>query len=136
MTIKKYSSKRYTRLSVVVKVEGEPKPRTLQFEHGYNMGDYKVYAYYITTKPEMQKALEASKGFNSDFFLVEETTISEPKAKEETDVKVFEDITDIAEAKAILMSEPYKCTKLSLNNAEKFANKCKELKVSFPNLEA
>lgn len=81
--IKRYESKKYTRLGVVVDVNG--KKQRIQFEHGYNMGEYKVYAYYVTRDAEIQKALESCKDFNRDYFLVSTKEINPIDVKLMTD---------------------------------------------------
>lgn len=89
--IKRYESKKYTRLGVVVDVNG--KKQRIQFEHGYNMGEYKVYAYYVTRDAEIQKALESCKDFNRDYFLVSTKEINP------IDVKLMTEPTE--EAKSV-----------------------------------
>jgi hypothetical protein len=127
MITKKYRAINSKYLSLSIKLAD--KYKRINFIPG-NKTPMDQYAWYETSDKELIAGIENNKYMNI-LYKVESVKGEEDKVNDDV---VYDNITTLDEAKAILMSEPYKCTKLSLNNTEKFQNKCKENKVSFPNL--
>ena len=98
-------------------------------------------ANYVTDNPLYQKAIEDSEQFRTGEIvigatekIVEEECVADVSKSEENGGKeVFVNVTNVQQARTVLMSEPYKVSLSELQNKQAVRGKADELGVSFPN---
>lgn len=97
-------------------------------------------AQYTTDNPLFQRAIENSDAFRCGEIkcgFVEEIEDEAPVAAgDESDAyakEVFEDVTNMQQARAVLMAEPYGCLLADLQNKAAVKTVAAEKGVSFPN---
>lgn len=97
-------------------------------------------AQFVTENPVYQRAIENSADFRSGVItrgavhVIEEPDNAKPVLNEEKDAKtVFPDVSNIQQARAVLMSKEYGCTLSELQNKAAIRAKADEKGVSFPN---
>ena len=98
-------------------------------------------ANYVTDNPLYQKAIEESEQFRNGEIVIGATEKIEEKvtdanvvASEENGKKeVIVSVTNVQQARSILMGEPYKVPLSELQNKVAVRAKADELGVSFPN---
>ena len=98
-------------------------------------------ANYTTENPRYQKAIEDSEQFRNGEIVIgatekiiekeiaSETTLTDEKSNKE----VFVNVTNVQQARNLLMAEPYNISLSELQNKQAVRNKADELGVSFPN---
>lgn len=98
-------------------------------------------ANYTTENPLYQKAIEDSEQFRNGEIVIgatekiiekeiaSETTLTDEKSNKE----VFVNVTNVQQARNLLMAEPYNISLSELQNKQAVRNKADELGVSFPN---
>ncbi len=98
-------------------------------------------ANYTTDNPLYQKAIEDSEQFRCGEIVIgatEKIVEKEPVAdaencKEKSNKEVFVNVTNVQQARSVLMGEPYKVSLSELQNKQAVRAKADELGVSFPN---
>ncbi len=99
-------------------------------------------ANYVTDNPLYQKAIEDSEQFRSGEIVIgatekiEEKKIADDVAKkslENSKIEVNVSVTNVQQARSVLMGEPYKVPLSELQNKQAIRSKADELGVSFPN---
>ena len=99
-------------------------------------------ANYVTDNPLYQKAIEDSEQFRSGEIVIgatekiEEKKVADDVAKkslENSKIEVNVSVTNVQQARSVLMGEPYKVPLSELQNKQAVRSKADELGVSFPN---
>ena len=99
-------------------------------------------ANYVTDNPLYQKAIEDSEQFRSGEIVIgatekiEEKKVADDVAKkslENSKIEVNVSVTNVQQARSVLMGEPYKVPLSELQNKQAIRSKADELGVSFPN---
>ena len=99
-------------------------------------------ANYVTDNPLYQKAIEDSEQFRSGEIVIgatekiEEKKVADDDAKkslENSKIEVNVSVTNVQQARSVLMGEPYKVPLSELQNKQAVRSKADELGVSFPN---
>lgn len=98
-------------------------------------------ANYTTDNPIYQKAIEDSELFRLGEIVVgatynvgdEEKAAVQPEQTEKLTADLFTDVTNVQQARSVLMNEPYKIALSELQNKAAVQSKAAELGVSFPN---
>lgn len=97
-------------------------------------------AQFVTENPVYQRAIENSADFRSGVIkrgavhVIEEPDDAKPASEEEKKtLAVYSDVSNIQQARAVLMSEEYGCTLSDLQNKASVRAKADEKGVSFPN---
>lgn len=99
-------------------------------------------ANYVTDNPLYQKAIEDSEQFRSGEIVIgatekiEEKKVADDVAKkslENSKIEVNVCVTNVQQARSVLMGEPYKVPLSELQNKQAVRSKADELGVSFPN---
>ena len=97
-------------------------------------------ASYTTDNALYQKAIEESEQFRSGEIVIgatekveESEAVAEVVKCDEKNREVFVNITNFQQARAMLMSEPYKVPLSELQNKQAVRGKADELGISFPN---
>ena len=97
-------------------------------------------ANYVTDNPLYQKAIEESEQFRNGEIVIGATEkIEEQKRVDETAVdenckqEVFVNVTNVQQARSVLMGEPYNVSLTELQNKGAVRAKADELHISFPN---
>ena len=96
-------------------------------------------AQYVTDNPLFQKAIENSDAFRNGEIkrgrveVIDGEEESVQPAAEESNVAVVSEVTNIQQARAVLMAEPYNCTLSELQNKNAVKCAAQSKGVSFPN---
>ena len=98
-------------------------------------------ANYTTDNPLYQKAIEESEQFRNGEIVIGATEkIAEKEVASEATIgneksnrEVFVNVTNVQQARSLLMTEPYNVSLSELQNKQAVRNKADELGVSFPN---
>ena len=99
-------------------------------------------AYYVTDNTLFQRAIENSEIFrNGEIKRGRVEIIAEPgddavqenNESELSDLQVFSDVTNLQQARTVLMASPYNCTLAQLQNKAAIKAVAQEKGVSFPN---
>ena len=99
-------------------------------------------AYYVTDNTLFQRAIENSEIFrNGEIKRGRVEIIAEPgddavqenNESELSDLQVFSDVTNLQQARTLLMASPYNCTLAQLQNKAAIKAVAQEKGVSFPN---
>lgn len=99
-------------------------------------------AYYVTDNTLFQRAIENSEIFrNGEIKRGRVEIIAEPgddavqenNESEFSDLQVFSDVTNLQQARTVLMASPYNCTLAQLQNKAAIKAVAQEKGVSFPN---
>ena len=99
-------------------------------------------ANYVTDNPLYQKAIEESEQFRNGEIVIGATEKIEEKVAEanaasaeaNSKKEVIVSVTNVQQARSILMGEPYKIPLSELQNKVAIRAKADELGISFPNL--
>ncbi len=90
---------------------------------------------YATTDKDVQEAIEASKGFNVRYKLIEEIPTEEDTADDNRgELMVLEDITTVQQAKEYLLQNYEGLSANKLRTISQINEVCRELGLSMPNL--
>ena len=99
-------------------------------------------AYYVTDNTLFQRAIENSEIFrNGEIKRGRVEIIAEPaddavqenNESELSDLQVFAEVTNLQQARSVLMASPYNCTLAQLQNKAAIKAVAQEKGVSFPN---
>ena len=99
-------------------------------------------AYYVTDNTLFQRAIENSEIFrNGEIKRGRVEIIAEPgddavqenNESELSDLQVFTEVTNLQQARSVLMASPYNCTLAQLQNKAAIKAVAQEKGVSFPN---
>ena len=96
-------------------------------------------AQYTTDNPLFQRAIESSDAFrcgeikHGKIEEVDDNKTATPVATTESDVTVVTDVTNMQQARACLMAEPYNCSLSQLQSKAAIKSVAKANSVSFPN---
>ena len=99
-------------------------------------------AYYVTDNTLFQRAIENSEIFrNGEIkrgrveFIAEpgDDAIQDINECESSDLQLFSDVTNLQQARTVLMASPYNCTLAQLQNKAAIKTVAQEKGVSFPN---
>ena len=98
-------------------------------------------ANYVTDNPLYQKAIEESEQFRNGEIVIGATEKIEEAAPatetalagENSKQEVFVNVTNVQQARSVLMGEPYKVSLSELQNKVAVRAKADELGISFPN---
>ena len=99
-------------------------------------------AYYVTDNTLFQRAIENSEIFRNgeikrgrDEIIAEpgDDAVQENNESELSDLQVFSDVTNLQQARTVLMASPYNCTLAQLQNKAAIKAVAQEKGVSFPN---
>ncbi len=98
-------------------------------------------ANYVTDNPLYQKAIEESEQFRNGEIVIGSTEKIEEKESvaeaapvdENCKQEVFVNVTNVQQARSVLMGEPYKVSLSELQNKGAVRAKADELRISFPN---
>ena len=97
-------------------------------------------AFYVTENPLFQRAIENSDAFRSGEIkqgrveVVDEVGNSTFNAEEkQSDVAILSEVTNMQQARNVLMAEPYNCQLSQLQNKNAVKAVAAEMGVSFPN---
>ncbi len=96
-------------------------------------------AQYTTDNPLFQRAIESSDAFrcgeikHGKIEEVDDNKTATPVATAESDVTVVTDVTNMQQARACLMAEPYNCSLSQLQSKAAIKSVAKANSVSFPN---
>ena len=95
-------------------------------------------AHYVTENALFQKAIENSEIFRNGEIkrgrveIINETGDEAVENTKETDVQNYPDVTNIQQARSVLMNEPYNCTLAQLQNKNAIKAVAHDMGVSFP----
>lgn len=107
------------------------KSKSVTFEDKRKIGSLT----YTTSSKEEQTEIEKSKLFLSGAMVKDSgESKSLDEAPETFDPVTFDEVTTFAQAKAILMEEPYEIKASKLKDAVKILKAAESVNVSFPNL--
>jgi hypothetical protein len=98
-------------------------------------------ANYVTDNPLYQKAIEESEQFRNGEIVIgatekieeKESVVETTPADENSRQEVFVNVTNVQQARSVLMGEPYKVSLSELQNKGAVRGKADELGISFPN---
>ena len=99
-------------------------------------------ANYVTDNPLYQKAIEESEQFRNGEIVIgatekieEKEPVAEtaPACENNSKQEVFVNVTNVQQARSVLMGEPYKVSLSELQNKGAVRGKADELGISFPN---
>ena len=99
-------------------------------------------AYYVTDNTLFQRAIENSEIFRNGEIkrgrveiIAEQSddAVQENNESELSDLQVFSDVTNLQQARTVLMASPYNCTLAQLQNKAAIKAVAQEKGVSFPN---
>ena len=99
-------------------------------------------AYYVTDNTLFQRAIENSEIFRNGEIkrgrveIIAEQgddSVQENNESELSDLQVFSDVTNLQQARTVLMASPYNCTLAQLQNKAAIKAVAQEKGVSFPN---
>ena len=98
-------------------------------------------ASYTTENPLYQKAIEDSEQFHNGEIVIGATEKIEemvssskvPCNEENSKKEVFVNVTNVQQARSLLMAEPYNVSLSELQNKQAVRGKADELGISFPN---
>ena len=99
-------------------------------------------AYYVTDNTLFQRAIENSEIFRNGEIkrgrveiIAEQSddAVQENNESELSDLQVFSDVTNLQQARTLLMASPYNCTLAQLQNKAAIKAVAQEKGVSFPN---
>lgn len=96
-------------------------------------------AQYTTDNPLFQRAIESSDAFrcgeikHGKIEEIDDNKTATPVATAESDVTVVTDVTNMQQARACLMAEPYNCSLSQLQSKAAIKSVAKANSVSFPN---
>lgn len=99
-------------------------------------------AYYVTDNTLFQRAIENSEIFRNGEIkrgrveIIAEQgddAVQENNESELSDLQVFSDVTNLQQARTVLMASPYNCTLAQLQNKAAIKAVAQEKGVSFPN---
>ncbi len=95
-------------------------------------------AHYVTENALFQKAIENSEIFRNGEIkrgrveIINETGDEAVENTKETDVQNYPDVTNIQQARSVLMNEPYNCTLAQLQNKNAIKAVAHDMGVAFP----
>ena len=95
-------------------------------------------AHYVTENALFQKAIENSEIFRNGEIkrgrveIINETGDEAVENTKETDVQNYPDVTNIQQARSVLMNAPYNCTLAQLQNKNAIKAVAHDMGVAFP----
>lgn len=95
-------------------------------------------AHYVTENALFQKAIENSEIFRNGEIkrgrveIINETGDETVENTKKTDVQNYPDVTNIQQARSVLMNEPYNCTLAQLQNKNAIKAVAHDMGVAFP----
>ncbi len=95
-------------------------------------------AHYVTENALFQKAIESSEIFRNGEIkrgrveIINETGDEAVENTKETDVQNYPDVTNIQQARSVLMNAPYNCTLAQLQNKNAIKAVAHDMGVAFP----
>ena len=95
-------------------------------------------AHYVTENALFQKAIENSEIFRNGEIkrgrveIINETGDEAVENAKETDVQNYPDVTNIQQARSVLMNAPYNCTLAQLQNKNAIKAVAHDMGVAFP----
>jgi hypothetical protein len=117
-----------------LRITVKEKSKQILFTDRYKNGTL----IYETSVKEEQEEIEKSKLFLSGAMVKDggESKAGADEEPETFDPVTFDEVTTFAQAKAILMEEPYEIKASKLKNSESILKAAESVNVSFPNLKA